>query len=383
MILFSSLQQAASQRGRTPAQQRPIEFALNRFARKHRALVHREAGLNFAIADLALSFPALLFVIAVKHPGIDADALRQRVIAGQSLKALARAAGLPMWLRKLKPQAFEDLLVHVPQGDLVSRQITNFIPRKSKDHARWLWRVSHACRWGHEGFALWMARMWKTAADHKDRDCFEMLSLWAWYSTRPNTEFGRLVQKRWRMDIDWKQAVAACNSWIDSVNLHLLVHIEPRPPKMKERTVGGFDFVHLATSEMLADEAVAMRNCIKTYGYDVAHKDVELWSIRKDGQRIATLEIGTSDVDGLPGIRQVKHADNAPVRRDVALVARRWFEMHDIEGITIVDRKLPCDASRRAWQRGFKPYWIAKGRIPNWLPLVGSFELSRISSWNS
>jgi hypothetical protein len=153
MILFSSLQQAASQRGRTPAQQRPIEFALNRFARKYRALVHREAAHSFALADLALSFPALLFVIAVKHPGIDADALRQRVIAGQSLKALARAAGLPMWLRKLKPQAFEGLLVHVPQGDLVSRQIANFIPRKSKHHARWLWRVSHACRWGHEGFA--------------------------------------------------------------------------------------------------------------------------------------------------------------------------------------------------------------------------------------
>jgi hypothetical protein len=377
-MTLNMVPQAALLRGRTAAQQRHLEQAINCFPRKHRTAVVAEAARNFTLAYLALSFPALLFVIAIPHEGIDADKLRRQVIAGQSLKILARLAGLPMWLRKLHPSAFEDVLSDVPRDELISRQISNYIPRRSKHHVRWLWRISHACRWGHEGFALWMARAWKDQSEQRRHDYFNMLALWAWYSLQPDTEFGRLVQKRWCMDMDWKQAVASCTSWIESVHLHLAVHIESRLPKFTAREMDGFAFVHLATGEMLADEAVAMRNCIKSCGYDIAWRDNELWSMRKDGARIATFCIGVSSIDRLPAIIEFKQANNKPVTREVALAARRWFAMHDLSAIQINPKDLPDDALRHVWQRGFRPYWLAKRAFPAWLRLSGHYRLKRI-----
>jgi hypothetical protein len=283
VMTTNSLPWAEMPRGRSAVQQRKIENALNAFPHKYRAYIKREASQEPKLADLALSFPALLFVIAVPHPGMDANELRQQVIAGKPLKFFFKTAGLPLWLRKLQPQAFEDLLVHVPCGELVWRQITNFIPSKSKHQARWLRQVSYCLRWGHEAFALWVARIGKISIGKREPYRLNMLSLWAWYSHHPQTEFGRLVQKRWRIDMDWNQVTMACNSWIESVNLHLQVHIETRSPKLIAFAVDGFDFVHLATGEMLADEAVAMRNCIKTYGHDIAARDNELWSMRRNG----------------------------------------------------------------------------------------------------
>jgi hypothetical protein len=369
---------AAWPRARNAVHQRRIEMALQAFHRRYRQVVRQEAARHFALADLALSFPALLFVVAVPHARSDADALRRAVISGQSLKALARLAGLPLWLRQIRPAAFEAPLGVLPCGDLVARQMANFIPARGKHHARWLWRVSWASRWGHESFALWVAKMWRTQNSGMSEMTFAMLSLWAWYSDHPETELGRLVQKRWRMSMDWKQAAKACNSWVESVNLHLDVHIEPRLPKFRASTTAGYDFLHLATSAMLADEAMAMRNCIKTYGYDIAYYNRELWSMRKNGARVATLCIGKSDVDGLPAITEFKMADNKSVTRDVALAARHWFAQHDVASIIIAKRDLPNDARRAVWQRCLKPYWQAKRCIPRWLRLGGCFELQQI-----
>jgi hypothetical protein len=378
VMTLEILPPAFQPRGRSAALQRKIDDALARYHRKHRGVIKAEAVKHPALADLALSFPALLFVIAVPHKGVDAEALRRAVIAGEPLKALARRAGLPIWLRQLKPQAFADKLAHVPRGDLVARQIANFIPRKSKDQACWLKRTSNACHWGHEGFALWASKTRPVHPNHEPESTFAMLALWAWYSEHPETELGRLVQKRWRMSTDWKTAVRHCKCWIESVNLHLDMQMEQRPPKCKERSVAGYDFIHLANSDMLADEAVAMRNCIKTYGYDIANWDCELWSMRKDGKRIASLCIGNSGVDGLPSIIEIKLAGNRRVTPEVALAARRWFEMHDVESISIAERHLPPDSRRRTWQRGFKPYWLEKRMIPWWLPLSGDLVLREI-----
>jgi hypothetical protein len=366
-------------RGCRVALQRKTEIALQHYSSAYRAMVRLEAAKHFALADLALSFPALLFVLAVPHAQIDAAALRRAVIAGEPLKALARRAGLPLWLRQLKPGAFKNQLSAVPSSDLVTRQIGNFIPHRAKHQARWLRSVSEGYRWGHDAFALWLAKTWRKDNAFRSRREFRLLALWAWYSTQPETELGVLVQKRWRMDMDRKQAVRAYNAWAASVDLHMMVALAPRCSKFRARMVAGFDFVHLATTAMVADEAMVMRNCLKSYGYDIAGKGNELWSMRRDGASIATLCIGTSRADGLPAIIEIKQIDNRTVCRDVALAARRWFEMHDIETVTLEKGDTADEAVRPIWQRCFKPYWLAKRALPAWLPLSGRRYLDTIS----
>jgi hypothetical protein len=138
--------------------------------------------------------------------------------------------------------------------------------------------------------------------------------------------------------------------------------------------------VHLATSEMVADEATAMRNCLKSYGFDVTCYGHELWSMRKNGARVATLCISNSNIDHLLAITEIKQAGNQFVSRDLALAARRWFELHDIQSIELKRHEMPDDAIRRLWQRGFKPYWLEKRAMPQWVRIGGPFELRSVSA---
>jgi hypothetical protein len=62
------------------------------------------------------------------------------------------------------------------------------------------------------------------------------------------------------------------------------------------------------------------------------------------GWGVATLCIGESDVDGLPGIIELKQADNKPATRDVALAARQWFAMQNLAAIALNPKELPDDA---------------------------------------
>jgi len=74
------------------------------------------------IGDLASSFPALLFSLAVPRPGLDPAPALARVIAGLSLAEAAAAADVPMWTRKLPPEAFARPIAKLPDGELFRRR---------------------------------------------------------------------------------------------------------------------------------------------------------------------------------------------------------------------------------------------------------------------
>lgn len=80
------------------------------------------------------------------------------VIAGALLKDLAQLAGLPVWSRKLMPEAFEQPLCGLPADELEGLQIANHLPRSPKLAARWLHGVHHVTMWGTPAAAVWIAR---------------------------------------------------------------------------------------------------------------------------------------------------------------------------------------------------------------------------------
>src|SRR5436305_646250 len=102
---------------------------LQRFHPRFRDAVGLLAMRHSRIADLALSFPALLFALAVPRRGFDPAPVLARVIDGQTLVELAAAAGVPMWLRKLPPETFAKPSGYLPAGELFRRQIANPLPR--------------------------------------------------------------------------------------------------------------------------------------------------------------------------------------------------------------------------------------------------------------
>ena len=110
------------------------------------------------IADLAASFPALLFALAVPRPGLDPAPALARVIDGRGLAEVAVAADLPMWLRKVPPEALTRPIMRLPDGELFRRQIANHLPRSPKLAPTWLQAVADVADFAHEAAAVWVAR---------------------------------------------------------------------------------------------------------------------------------------------------------------------------------------------------------------------------------
>jgi hypothetical protein len=169
-------------------------------------------------------------------------------------------------------------------------------------------------------------------------------------------------------------ALSAADDWRMMIALHVNLGREPIADMwLRAGHVAGYDFLPLNSIAAITEEADAMRNCLKTYGYNLAHNRSRLWSVRRDGERIATLRIGCHHRDPLLNIVELKGAGNIEAPHEVWWAARQWLAAHDLLKIDTGRRrwgKAPLD--RATWQSLWRPYWIAKRRIPEWLPIAPS-----------
>jgi hypothetical protein len=88
---------------------------------------------------------------------------------------------------------------------------------------------------------------------------------------------------------------------------------------------------------------------------------------------VATLRIAARHRDPLPNIVELKAAGNAVVSREIWWVARQWLQMHDLSQIDMGRLKWgTAPLNRLNWLSLWRPYWLAKRRIPEWLPIAPS-----------
>jgi hypothetical protein len=355
---------------------RPIVLhrQLQRFHPRFRDAVSLIATRHSRIADLASSFPALLFALAVPRPSFDPAPVLARVIDGQPLVELAAAVGVPMWLRKLPPETFAKPFGRLPEGELFRRQIANHLPRSRRHAAAWLQVVADVAELAHEPAAVWAARELVRQTRQGKLARLRLLGLWAWFSQQPATLGHQLIERPWVPEMGMAQALVAAENWHAAISLHLNLGREPIADMwLQPASVGGHDFIALNSVAAIAEEAQAMKNCLLTYGDKVAHNRVRLWSVRCQGQRIATLRLATSHGDPLPRILELKGPGNTKVSRELWWLARRWLHLHDLLKIEPEPQNwgdVPLD--RSMWLALWRPYWLAKQRIPEWLPIAPS-----------
>jgi hypothetical protein len=330
------------------------------------------------IADLAASFPALLFALAVPRPGLDPARALAHVIDGHSLAEAAAAADVPLWLRKLPPEALLRPIPRLPDGELFRRQIANHLPRSPKLAPVWLQVVADVAEVAHEQAAVWIAReLARDTPQRVNHARLRLISLWVWFSCQPATFAHELIERPWSPEMRVGPALAAAERWRTIVSLHL--NLGPRPISemwLPPARVAGYDFVPLASISAISEEATAMRNCLNTYGYNLAHNGSRLWSVRRDGERVATLRVACRYRDPLLNIVELKSAGNAEVPRELWWAARQWLHLHDLSQINRGQLKwgtAPLD--RASWLSLWRPYWLAKRRIPEWLPIAPSRDV--------
>src|SRR5215813_7276080 len=93
-----------------------MERRLQRYCPRFRGAVCALAVRHSRIGDLAVSFPALLFALAVPRPGLDPTRALDLAIEGAALADVAAAADVPMWLRRLAPEGLADPIMTLPDG---------------------------------------------------------------------------------------------------------------------------------------------------------------------------------------------------------------------------------------------------------------------------
>lgn len=352
-----------------------------RFQPRVRALAERHARLK----DLAASFPALLFALAVPRAGFDPTPAIAQVIDGAGLREIAAAARVSFWVRRFGPEAFGAPIPELPDSELFRRRIGSLAPKSPKDVTSWLRAVAVAADWGDEAIALWAARVWTSRSKRYPRQLEDQLAqlcricVWAWHSKNGMKDAPCHPRTRWTPCMTWQSANAAKWEWWTHVRLHMSLSGTPLEDAwLQPASIDGYEFVPLRSASEIMDAGRTLKNCGWTYGDRLAHNSCRLWGMHRGGELFAMLELSHARQDPLPSIVQLQLAKNARAPLEAWLVARKWLAAHDLRAAAkqrVAWGEAPLD--RKTWQALWKPFWLAKKRIPDWLPLTPTWSSLR------
>lgn len=369
IAMSSQAKAAARQRAaRGVAPCRDLQKQLKRFGRTVRPAVGCLASRHSRLADLAFSFPALLVALAVPRLGFCPAEAIAAVAEGKPLSHIAALANVPLWLRKLPPQAFAGALPKLPDGDLFRRQIGNFLPRKSRDARTWLGYLAQAYAVAHEPFAVWIAKILAGREKLPKYFSVERAGVWAWHSLHEGGA-SAFIDKRWSPVMDWVTARDLSHIWISAVEHHCArAQVQSQKPWLKADEVDGLAFIHLQTFAELVEEGQAMKHCVATYGEQLADGTQQFWSVRREGKRVATVSLKATAGDNLVHVNEVRGFQNDGVPPDIAFAVRRWLNSHELEALLREPPALRHEERLKAANRLWRDYRLAKRGFPWWLP---------------
>ncbi|CAN5543829.1 hypothetical protein BH10PSE6_BH10PSE6_31500 [soil metagenome] len=355
-----------------------LDRQLRRYCPQYQRAVRALAARHSRLADLALSFPTLLFALAIPRRGLDPACAIGRAIDGAPLAEVAAAVDVPLWLRMLPPEAASRTLVKLRDSPTFRRQIANHLPTPESAPI-WLQAVSEMGDLADEKVAAWIAREIARDMQSVNLTRLPLLSVWAWFSRQPETLGYRLIRKHWASDFRFRSALDAADDWKTTIDLHVNLGRNPITELwLLPVRICGYDFEPLTSVSDIAAEAAAMENCLRICGYKLTHNISRLWSMRRNGKRVATLEVAFRDRHPLPDLIDLKGAKNSDAPVEVWRVARHWLHLHDQHPVDPKERQwgsVPLD--QPTWTSLWRPYWLAKRRIPKWLPLTPSREALR------
>ena len=347
------------------------EALARRFATEDRREIRRLMRLSPRMIDLAAVFPAALYAISREEigPEVRRHAM-ELVLGGAQLKDIAAALGLPMWLRKLPPEAFSGPIPRLPSSEVYARRIVNCMPQTRGESAMWLRGTAFAAHAAHEEFAIWLATQSVFASDADPARMFSVLAAYAWFSSQPGKAANSLIMVPWRPEISFETSLCAAKSWLNRIRLSLQL----RPGVITDAWLQpgehrGLEFRPLLDSVALLEEAQAMHNCADQFSDRIARDRSRLWSIRRrNGQRLATLEIAQHPREsGVLDIVQLKARHNLPAPLEVWQAAHAWMSSQDglrrAPPLILPTRPLDPDI----WTALMAPYRASHGGAP-WLP---------------
>lgn len=344
-----------------------IERQIRRFDRSVRRRLRKCAGLSPRFGDLIVSFPAAAYAIATDSvaPEATGEAVR-RVKAGCGLREVAQPLGLPMWLKRVPPEALAGKLSDVPMGEKFAQKIAGRIPKNPAYATGWLGWVSFAGKAADEDFALWIASQKPPHVRNLpvDRIPLRPLAMFAWFSKHKGGQARDLIAKPWQPSMSFETAARGTQVWLDEV-AGLFKPVRPRrgPGRYSRRDEGGLRMVALRTGPQLREEGHLMNHCVGTYAHLVAAGECMIYSVRERDQRLATVEVRRHGRNQTFQIVQLQGHSNRRPSEPVRRFAIDWVKQYAAtpeRGLKTVDSEYLVKIS--AWENLWQPYLAAKGR---------------------
>lgn len=283
-----------------------------RIRRQIELLARRSAPLE----DLADSFPGLLFALATEYATCQARESAIRLVeSGAPLRRAAEALGLPWWLKRLPAVAYREPLADIPDGAGFAQRATSLIPIGATETRVWLWGLLYGARYCGEDYALWaagwLARNAPIFSLPYGEDTFRYLTAWAWASTQPNVELARLIGRPWSGGIGLRRALDDLATWRMRIDLELCLTERSGAHWLPSGSAFGYDFVHLDSATAFIEEARALDNCLDIYAAKLRLNRSSIYSVRRDGRRVAVVEIGPHHEDpARPSLLQLRTRRN-------------------------------------------------------------------------
>jgi hypothetical protein len=338
---------------------RELESQIRRFPRGFRRRLRKLVRGSSRLGDLLYTFPGLAFVLAAGGRHHEARGRAVKLIKeGQPLSDAAAALDLPLWLRRLPPEAFSEPLGMAP-GSEFGRRVVNEIPDKPEATAMWLRWVLFGAEACGESFALWLAKQDIYQTGDESKIPLLPLAAFAWYSLEAGGPARGLIGRPWHGSTGFGVAVDETRSWFERVILDYCYGSGGgrNGSWFKTRKASGYRLTPLLTPADLREEGDKMNNCVATYIPKVAIGACLIYSIRRCGQRVATMEIAPRN--GAPVIVQLLAAGNASAGDDVWRAANSWLSKQG-QYPFVGDSAIAHEVIPSRWDAIWQPYWDAK-----------------------
>lgn len=330
-----------------------LEDRLDRFRWDLREPLRAFAQTSKAHEDLLWTFPALAIALASTRAPRNARAAALRLLRdGAPLPALAKTLSVPMWMRKLPPEAlYHDLPTQDQchgEDRAFGRKIANALPCSVAPGSAWLSSVLAARAACDDEFAVWWAQTKRGA------DCVEAalpMGAYAWFSRHPRCTAASHIRRRWTPRAPVMGMAREAHDWL--VRL-LLDATRAGGDNICVSRVDGYEFIELNTSAALNEEGQMMRHCVAAYAERVALGYSRIFGMRRQGARVATLEI--RHINEWPSyIQQISGPKNAPVADEVIQAAIGWLDC-----MRALPQDEPPKVSAARWAQLWAPYRQAK-----------------------
>ncbi len=335
------------------------ESYAGRFSYPARREVRRLMRSSPRLADLAAVFPGAIYALATRRGTPEArDEAVVLIEQGAALRTVARVLELPLWLRRLPPEAFQKPFVGLPASESFARRVANRLPAAPGHSALWLESIAFGTRACHEDFALWLADQAIFGESGKPEQLFSVLAAYAWHSRATQTRAHTLIVVPWRPEIAFDTALCAAKSWLN--RMRLVLQLGPgviTDPWLSGGTARGYTFVPLLDRMEILAEARAMQNCADQYAERLSDDRCRLFSIRRENEHVATLEIGPHSREaGMLAITQLKGRHNMAAGLDVWQAAYAWLASQS--GLRRLPPRIPPERrlDEDAWRQLMGPY---------------------------